>query len=141
MRSILILAIVGISVMTFALFDRRQDKSPIHQLRIYEVPVANGEAFHKRFKEHAMRIMENHGFKIVSIWETNSGGVMEFVYLLQWNTREEMTASWTSFMADKEWISIKAKTSQAHGTFVNRIEDRVLTPQEYSPVKNLLLKE
>ena len=56
----------------------------IHQLRIYEIFEANKAAFHARFRDHAARIMERHGFDIVAMWEARTEGRTEFVYLLAW---------------------------------------------------------
>jgi len=42
----------------------------IHQLRIYEIFDRNKEAFHDRFRDHALRIMRSYGFYILGMWET-----------------------------------------------------------------------
>jgi len=36
-------------------------------------------------------------------------------------------------MADEEWAEIKRDTAAKHGTLVGAIEDRLLTPTDYSP--------
>ena len=68
-----------------------EEKTPIHQLRIYEIFEGNKQAFHDRFRDHAMRIMAKYDFKIVAIWETRRGDRTEFVYLLEWPDKETMT--------------------------------------------------
>src|SRR3546814_14499890 len=60
----------------------------VHQLRIYDVPIENGDAFHDRFRDHAVRIMARHGFNIRAMWESRSEGKLEFVYLLEWPDAE-----------------------------------------------------
>ena len=105
----------------------------IHQLRIYEIFESNKAAFHARFRDHAMRIMARHGFRILPMWETRSAGRTEFAYLLAWPDLETKAARWASFMADPEWIEIKRVTSLEHGSLVGAIEDRVMTPTAYSP--------
>ncbi|WPR77390.1 NIPSNAP family protein [Algoriphagus sp. NG3] len=109
------------------------DKKPIHQLRIYEVPSENMQAFHDRFRDHAHRIMKKYDFPIVAMWESKFNDKTEFIYLLEWEDESTMEGAWDNFMADQEWKDIKALTSKEHGTFVNNIEDRTLELAEYSP--------
>ena len=110
------------------------DQAPvIHQLRIYEIFDQNKQAFHARFRDHAMRIMAKYDFKILAIWETQHNGRTEFAYLLQWPDRATLTDRWAKFMADPEWAAIKKRTAAAHGRMVGEIQDRVLEVQDYSP--------
>lgn len=104
----------------------------IHQLRIYEIFDENKQAFHDRFEEHAIRIMESYGFRFLSLWESSSGDRTEFVYLLEWPDEETMTQAWDRFMADQEWKDIKKVTGAEHGRLVGEIEEKVLQPTSYS---------
>jgi len=105
----------------------------IHQLRIYEIFEPNQAAFHARFRDYAARIMQRYGFEIAAMWETRSGEKTQFVYLLEWPDEAAKTAAWSAFMSDVEWAEIKRVTSAQHGTLVGAIEDRILTPLDYSP--------
>src|SRR5206468_4723687 len=113
--------------------DRRKGTVVIHQLRIYELFEHNKVAFHDRFRDHAARIMRTYGFDIVAMWETQTGGRTEFVYLLAWPDEHTMRSAWAKFMADDEWKEIKRVTSGQHGDLVGAIEDRVLVPTNYTP--------
>lgn len=105
----------------------------IHQLRIYEIFERNKAAFHARFRDHAAPIMGRHGFRIVAIWETASAGRTEFAYILAWPDPATKAKAWASFMADPEWIETKRITALEHGSLVGAIEDRLMTPTDYSP--------
>lgn len=105
----------------------------IHQLRIYEIFERNKAAFHARFRDHALRILRRHGFHILATWETKSATRTEFAYLLAWPDLDTKTACWSNFRADAEWSEIKRATAAEHGELVGAIEDRLLTPTEYSP--------
>lgn len=107
----------------------------IHQLRIYEIFEDNKKAFHDRFEEHAIRIMESHGFNFVSTWESKTKDRTEFVYLLEWPDDETMTQAWEEFMADQEWKDIKKVTGAEHGQMVGDIEEKVLRPTGYSSAR------
>jgi heme-degrading monooxygenase HmoA len=105
----------------------------VQELRIYEIFENNKVAFHARFREHAMRIMKNHGFNILAMWETSTPQRTEFVYLLVWPDETALKEAWTAFMADEEWKEIKRVTGAQHGDLVGSIEDRVLHLTDYSP--------
>jgi hypothetical protein len=105
----------------------------IHQLRIYEIFETNKAAFHARFRDHAARIMKTYGFHIAAMWETRDGEKTQFVYLLEWPDEATKTTAWSAFMRDGEWAEIKRVTSAQHGALVGAIEDRILTPLDYSP--------
>lgn len=110
----------------------------IHQLRIYEIFEHNKAAFHDRFRDHAWRIMRTYGFQILALWEAQTAGRTEFIYLLVWPDEATMRAAWAAFMADEEWKRIKRETAASHGDLVGAIEERVLIPTSYSP--NLMPK-
>jgi hypothetical protein len=106
----------------------------IQQLRIYEIFEHNKAAFHDRFRDHAARIMRTYNFKIVAMWETRYQNRTEFAYLLEWPDETALTEAWNRFRADEEWKEIKRVTNAQHGDLVGEIEDRVMTPTDYSPV-------
>jgi len=105
----------------------------LHQLRVYEIFEGNKAAFHDRFRDHAARIMERHGFRILAMWETSSEARTEFVYLLEWPDAETMAEGWSRLAADEEWSAIKRETAAAHGPLVGDIDERVLHAVPYSP--------
>ncbi|HZY46702.1 MAG TPA: NIPSNAP family protein [Candidatus Bathyarchaeia archaeon] len=108
----------------------------IHQLRIYEIFEHNKAAFHKRFRDHAMRIMRSYGFNIVATWEAKTVDRTEFVYLLSWPDEKTMQNAWDQFRANEEWKKIKQVTNAQHGDLVGTIEDRVLLPVDTGLLKD-----
>jgi hypothetical protein len=107
--------------------------SELQQLRIYEINRANRGAFHGRFQDHAVRIMKRHGFKIIDMWESDTGEKLEFAYILSWPDKETMDSRWREFLADQEWIDIKKKTAEASGQFVREANGQPLIRVSYSP--------
>ena len=110
---------------------------PVHQLRVYEIFDTNKQAFHDRFRDHAMRIMKKYDFNIVAMWEAKNGARTEFVYLLEWPDEATMKDRWAKFMADQEWADIKKETAARHGKLVGEIQDRTSKLTAYSPQKTL----
>lgn len=115
------------------LFAADQTDSPpaIHQLRVYEIYEHNKAAFHERFRDHAMRIMQRYGFTVEATWEAQTEGRTEFVYLLRWPDEATMKDSWKRFLADEEWRAIKRETGARHGALVGDIQEKVLRPTGY----------
>lgn len=105
----------------------------IHQLRTYEIFEGNKRAFHDRFRDHAMRIMESYGFSFLSVWEVKTDERTELVYLLEWPDEATMKESWAGFMADEEWKDIKKEWAAEHGRAVGEIEEKTLLPTDYTP--------
>ena len=98
----------------------------IHQLRVYEIFEGNKAAFHARFRDHCVRIMERYGFEIEDMWEARSAERTEFIYLLRWPDVATKDAAWRAFLADEEWKEIKRVTAAQHGDLVGEIQDRML---------------
>lgn len=126
------LALLGFGHSPRALAETSLQKEPIYQLRVYEIFEGNKQAFHERFRDHAVRIMAKYDFKIIAMWESATDERTEFVYLLEWPDAETMKERWSRFMADQEWADIKKKTAAAHGRLVGTIEERVLRLTSYS---------
>lgn len=130
---VFILALLSLGHSLRTLADSSLQKEPIYQLRIYEIFEGNKQAFHERFRDHAVRIMAKYDFKIIAMWEAKTNQRTEFVYILEWPNAETMKDRWAKFMSDQEWADIKKKTAAAHGQLVGAIEERVLNLTSYSP--------
>lgn len=109
----------------------------INQLRVYTLYEDTRAAFLARFRDHAARLMrDSHGFEILAMWETRvpteDGDAPAFAYLLAWRDSAAMKAGWEAFMADAEWTAIKAETAARGLQMVAGIEDRTLTPVDFS---------
>ena len=124
---------VGVIVPQRSLSWASEQQGVIYQLRIYEIFDSNKKAFHRRFRDHAMRIMAKYDFKIVATWESKKDNRTEFVYLLEWPDRDTMADRWEKFLRDQEWIKIKKETGEMYGSLVGEIQDRTLYLTDYSP--------
>ena len=114
---------------------------PIHQLRVYEMVERNKDAFNRRLRDQALRIMRRHGFDVVAIWESHPvSGPTEFVYLLQWPDEAARDKAWAAFMADEEWKAVKRESMRTlDGPIMGEIlEDKTLELTDYSPRRDLL---
>ncbi len=105
----------------------------IHELRIYEIFDTSKDAFHARFRDHAARLMGEHGFKIIGMWQSRSDDRLEFVYLLVWPDDATRQAAWERFLSNPEWQRIKRETAAESGALVGTVTSRVLEPTDYTP--------
>jgi heme-degrading monooxygenase HmoA len=105
----------------------------VHQLRIYEIDPTKRDAFHERFRDHAVRIMQSYGFRILAMWESDTEGRLEFIYLLEWSDQVTLEQQWEQFMAES-WSRIKAEVRAAiGGEPVLNVTSRVLEIVDYPP--------
>jgi hypothetical protein len=105
----------------------------LYQLRVYQLFAPSKALFHKRFRDHAMRIMRRHGFDIAATWEGQRDGKPEFIYLLRWLDQAAKDRAWRAFMGDAEWQEIKAATVSPDAPIMDGIEDHAMALTEYSP--------
>ena len=98
--------------------------TPVHQLRIYEIFDHNKQAFHDRFRDHAMRIMKRYDFDIVAMWEAKNGERTEFVYLLEWPDEATIRTAGRSSWPTRSGRGVKKETAAKHGQLVGEIQDR-----------------
>ncbi|WP_197457630.1 NIPSNAP family protein [Snodgrassella sp. CFCC 13594] len=109
-------------------------ENPIYQLRIYEVKPELRSVFHRRFEQHASRIMRQDDFHILSMWESGNESHLEFVYLLALPNKAVLQQQWAAFMGDEEWQSIKIQIQESTGEPVwAKVRDSILTTVPYAP--------
>ena len=77
--------------------------------------------------------MKRHGFRIIDMWESDTGKKVELVYLLSWPDKDTMDSRWKNFLADQEWIDIKKKTAAESGDLVREVNSRPMSRVSYSP--------
>lgn len=100
------------------------------QLRIYQLNPKLREEFYERFKTHAMPIMQSHGLKIISMWESEADGKLEFAYIIEAEDEAILLAKLNNFLADEAWIAVKNQTREKYGEMVLGKEERILNTIE-----------
>ena len=114
-------------------FHCAADGATLQQLRIYELDRGNSGHFHARFRDHTLRIMARHGFRIADMWESDTAGKLQLVYVLEWPDAATMERQWAAFMADQEWADIKRRSAAEHGRLVEHAGGQPLVRLSYSP--------
>ena len=108
----------------------------IYQLRTYWAAPGKREALHARFRNLTLRIFARHEMQVVGVWTpdpiTEASG--DLVYLLSFPSQVALDTAWAAMRDDPEWQQGKA-ASEVDGALVERIDNFVLSPTDYSPLK------
>lgn len=107
----------------------------IVELRVYHCLPGRLPALHERFEQVTLPLWEKHGIEATGFFTTLVGSSNQtLTYLLKWNSLAERETRWNNFMADPEWIAKRA-ASEAQAPIVAHIENSLLSPTAYSPLR------
>ncbi|MBI4297427.1 MAG: NIPSNAP family protein [Chloroflexi bacterium] len=106
----------------------------LHELRIYETVPGMLPALNQRFANVTLPLWKKYGIRPVAFWTEDVGTSNRLVYLLEWESLAEREQKFPAFQADPEWQRKRAE-SEKDGPLVARIENRILRPTPYSPLR------
>jgi hypothetical protein len=108
----------------------------VYEMRTYTATDGKLANVNARFRDHTVRIFQNHNMKSIGYWTPLEGPTAEttLVYILEHPSREEARKNWAAFNADPEWQKAKA-ASEVDGKIVAKAESVFLNPTDYSPIK------
>src|SRR5947209_4858525 len=107
----------------------------IYELRIYTVHPGRMPALQARFRDHTTKLFEKHGIKNVGYWVNTIGGRSdELWYMLSYENLAARETAWAAFQADADWQKARA-ASEIDGAIVHHIENRIMTPTDFSPLR------
>jgi NIPSNAP len=83
------------------------------ELRMYTAePARDGKGgidnLHQRFREKEAKIFENHGAKVVAVWQ-NLDSPNTLIWMLAYRDRAHREQVWAAFRADPEWTALRQK--------------------------------
>ena len=115
---------------TFQMADR------VFELRTYTAPEGKLDDLLARFRNHTMRIFENHGMTNLGYWLPQDPELRQntLVYLLAHPTRAAADQAWRDFSADPEWQRV-SEESQRDGRIVSSVQRMFLDPTDFSQMK------
>lgn len=100
--------------------------SDIYQLRTYRVRKELWDVFTWRFKAKTVPIMDELGFEFVGSWTYSDAETVTFIYVLRWDTQEEMDQAWAAFRIDPRWLEVKQQVLEQHGEPVLSVESQLM---------------
>jgi hypothetical protein len=132
-------ALLGLTVTMLAPGQNQvfaQSSGKVFELRIYTATPGNLGNLQARFRDHTLRIFENHGMTNVGYWSTSDPERSQntLIYMLSHESRDAADASWRAFGQDPEWQAV-AESSNANGQILAGIERTWMTATDFSPMK------
>jgi len=127
--------LIGLGAGLFA-SSHAAEGGKVYELRIYTATPGNLDKLHARFRDHTIRIFNNHGMKVVGFWSPTSEEEADdtLIYVLEHASQAAADASWRAFGQDPEWKSV-SDASNANGSILAGVERRYMTATDYSPLK------
>ena len=107
----------------------------IYELRIYTAHPGKMGALLTRFRDHTTTLFEKHGITNVGYWLNSIGGRSdELWYILGYEDLAHRDKAWAEFQGDPDWQKARAD-SEKDGPLVHHLENRILSPTNFSPLK------
>ena len=107
----------------------------IYELRIYTANPGKMGALQARFRDHTTKLFERHGITNVGYWMNTIGGRSdELWYMLAFEDLAHRDSAWKAFASDPEWQEARRKSEEG-GALVHHIENRIMAPTDFSPLK------
>jgi len=106
----------------------------IYEIREYTTVPGRMPALVKRFNDHTSGYFAKYGMEVVLLSVTELGGNSnnELVYVLQFESYDDMATKWAAFQADPGWREARS-ASEADGPIVATISRRVLNAAPFAP--------
>lgn len=108
----------------------------VFELRTYTTNDGKLPNLLARFRDHTMRIFENHGMTNIGYFVPQDSPLSDntLIYVLGHDSREAATTSWSKFREDPEWARV-AEESQRDGRIVAEVESVFMDATDFSPMK------
>ncbi len=107
----------------------------IYEMRIYHAAPGRLPDLNARFVNHTLKLWQRFNIRPVGFWTTLIGeNNNDLTYLLEWDSLAQRETAWNAFIADKEWLAIRAETEK-DGPLVSSITNSILTPTAYSALR------
>ena len=105
----------------------------IYEIREYTTVPGRMPALVRRFRNDTLPIFARMGMEVtfMSLTEVGDDSNNELVYVLRFDSYDDMATKWAAFQADPEWRAAR-KASEEDGPIVARIRRRVLNPGPFA---------
>ncbi len=99
----------------------------LYELREYEAVPGRLAALVARFRDHTLGLFERHGIEVVfiSVTEFGENSNNELVYVVRFESYQQMQERWAAFQGDPEWQQVR-RDSEKDGPLVARLSRRLL---------------
>jgi hypothetical protein len=104
----------------------------LYELREYTVVPGRLPALIDRFNNDTLDMFLKHGLDLVFLSRTEFGenSKNEIVYVLRFDSYQQVQDRWAAFFADPEWQEIAARSEEG-GPLISSVRRRILTTAEF----------
>ena len=107
----------------------------VYELRTYTCFEGKLETLKTRFRDHTIRLFQQHGMESVGYWvPKDERSSTTLIYVLVHPSLEAAKKNWAEFRADPEWKKVVA-ASEANGKIVQKVESVFMDPADFSKLK------
>lgn len=108
----------------------------VFELRTYTAHEGKLDDLQERFRNHTLRLFEQHGMKNIGYWVPQDEDLANntLIYIVVHSSREEAEKNWEVFISDPGWMEVYEK-SREDGPLVQSIESIFMEATDYSPMK------
>ena len=107
----------------------------VYELRVYHAAPGKLADLLARFRDHTCALFEKHGMVNVGYWTNVIGGrTDELWYILGYSDLGARERAWRDFATDPEWHAV-APASETDGPIVPHIDNRIMSPTDFSPIR------
>ena len=108
----------------------------VFELRKYTAPEGKLGELQARFRNHTIRIFNNHHMTSIGSWVPQDAPDSQntLIYVLAHPSREAAKKNWAEFQDDPEWQKVSTE-SQVNGRIVTKVESTFMDPTDFSQIK------
>ena len=108
----------------------------VFELRKYTAPEGKLGELQARFRNHTIRIFNNHHMTSIGYWVPQDAPDSQntLIYVLAHPSREAAKKNWAEFQDDPEWQKVSTE-SQVNGRIVTKVESTFMDPTDFSQIK------
>ncbi|HEY2910512.1 MAG TPA: NIPSNAP family protein [Gemmataceae bacterium] len=111
----------------------------VFELRTYTATKGNLGTLDDRFKDHTMKLFDEHGMTNIVYWHLLPGSKdaeRTLVYLLAHKSQAAAKQSFAEFAKDPAWVAAKkASEVKGGGSLTEKVVSVFMKPTDYSPLK------
>lgn len=116
-----------------------ESSSHVWEFRIYTATPNNLENLLSRFRDHTLKLFENHNITNKIYWTATDAAQDADKMLYYFITHKSVDAakkSFDDFRKDEEWIRVrKASEVKGGGSLTTKVESIMMFPTDFSPIK------
>ncbi|MDB9741844.1 NIPSNAP family protein [Akkermansiaceae bacterium] len=132
MRIFLLIGCLFAVLLSFGNAEEKEKPLTFFEVRTYQASEGKLDELHKRFRDHASKLLKKHEMTSIVHLEPVEEGSNSLTYILGFHSQEQRDTNRAAFWDDEVWLKAFEK-SEENGTLVDNVESSFFTIADYSP--------